>query len=142
MSDLEDYYYERFAEAFNCENVARTIFRSIAGATGLAVKGVNDKLAEIRWAIEDKEKLIRRKEFDVENLRRCVDENFSTRINELRREKFYPAFNYSTPANLLTNIKADMRRELDNELKHDRDELAAIDDMISRINELELQSTR
>ena len=116
--------------------------RSIARAMGLLFKGVNDKLAEIRWAIEDKEKLIRRKESDVENLRQRVDENFSTRINNLRREKFYPAFNYSTPANLLTNIKADMRRELDAEISRDKQELEAIDKMIARINEIALQSTR
>lgn len=134
MRDLEDY--------FGDGNFARVLHRSLAGATGLAVKGVNDKLAEIRWAIEDKEKLIRRKESDVENLRQRVDENFSTRINNLRREKFYPAFNYSTPANLLTNIKADMRRELDAEISRDKQELEAIDKMIARINEIALQSTR
>ena len=126
--------------SFDWSDFARAVHRGLAGATGLAVKGVNDKLAEIRWAIEDKEKLIRRKEFAVESLRRCVDENFSTRINELRREKFYPAFNYSTPANLLTNIKADMRRELDSEIQSDRDELAAIDGMIDKINEIALQT--
>ena len=94
---------------------------------------IGDEIHELAYQINQKE-------FKLKNLRRLVDENFSTRINELRREKFYPAFNYSTPANLLTNIQADMRRELDNELKHDRDELAAIDDMISRINELALQT--
>ena len=134
MSDLEDY--------FGDGEIARAILRALAGATGLAVKGVNDELAEIRWAIEDKEKLIRRKESDVKNLRRRFDENFSTRINELRREKFYPAFNYSSPANLLTNIQADMRRELEAEIQSDRDELAAIDAMIDKINEIELQSKR
>ena len=102
---------------------------------GYARVKIGDEIHELAYQID-------RKEFVVENLRRCVDENFSTRINELRREKFYPAFNYSSPANLLTNIKVDMRRELDNELKHDRDELAAIDAMISRINELELQVKR
>lgn len=85
---------------------------------------------------------INQKEFKLKNLRRLVDENFSTRINELRREKFYPAFNYSSPANLLTNIKADMRDELEAEIKRDRDELAAIDDMIDKINEIELQVKR
>ncbi len=128
--------------SFDWSEFARAVHRGLAGATGLAVKGVNDEIAEIRWAIEDKEKLIRRKESDVENLRQHVDENFSTRINNLRREKFYPAFNYSTPANLLANIKADMRRELDAEISRDKQELEAIDKMIARINEIALQSTR
>ena len=96
---------------------------------------IGDEIHELAYQID-------RKEFHVENLRQRVDENFSTRINNLRREKFYPAFNYSTPANLLTNIKADMRRELDAEISRDKQELEAIDKMIARINEIALQSTR
>ena len=38
--------------------------------------------------------------------------------------------------------KADMRRELENEISNDKKELEQIDKMISKINELELQSRR
>ena len=42
----------------------------------------------------------------------------------------------------LDQAKNDMRRELENEISRDKQELAEVDKMISKINELELQSRR
>ena len=93
----------------------------------------------LREQIRRKETDIGRKESDVETARRRMEDNFNSRVNELKRERNYSGLNY-VPNMMVSEVKDDMRRELDNELKHDRDELAAIDDMISRINEIELQT--
>ena len=52
--------------------------------------------------------------------------------------------NYSGLDNsdVLNAVKSDMRRELENEISRDRQELSEIDKMISRINALELQANR
>lgn len=71
-----------------------------------------------------------------------VKRHYEESIDNLKREKYYSAFDYSIPENLLADIKLQMRRELDNEISRDRQELAEIDKMIARINELELQSRR
>ena len=97
--------------------------------------------AQMRAEIESKERDVNRKEEDVAKLRRRMNENFCSRIAELRREKNYSGLN-SVPLQMINSVKDDMRRELDNEISRDRQELAEIDKMIARINELELQSRR
>lgn len=88
------------------------------------------------------EKYIVEKDFDIKYLRLQMDKNFSEQIDKLKCEKYYSAFNYSSPENLLTNIKSDMRKEIESELSRENHELAKINQMIARINELELQSRR
>ena len=95
----------------------------------------------LRSQISSKESEIGRKETSVENLRRQMNENFSARINELKREKNYSGLD-SSPSKIISSVKADMRRELDKEISQDKQELEAIDKMIARINELELQAKR
>lgn len=95
----------------------------------------------LREQIRRKETDISRKESDVETARRRMEDNFNSRVNELKRERNYSGLNY-VPNMMVSEVKDDMRRELDNELKHDRDELAAIDAMIDKINEIELQVKR
>ena len=101
--------------------------------------------AALRNQISNKESEISRKESDVESLRRRMNENFNSRINELKREGNYPTFysaNDSSPSKIVDSVKNDMRRELDDEIAKDKRELEAIDKMIARINELELQAKR
>ena len=131
-----------FEGLFDYSKMARAVLLSLSGITGLAVKNVSDARAQIRWEIEDKEKLISSKEFDVKYLRLQMDKDFSEHVNQLKREKNYWAFNYSSYASLLANIKEEMRRELDAELRRENEELAAIDNMIARINRIALESTR
>ena len=95
----------------------------------------------LREAISRKENEISRTESDVESLRRRMNDNFNSRINQLRRERNYSGLN-SSPGRMISEVKDDMRRELDAELARDKQELAEIDGMIARINELQLQSTR
>lgn len=95
----------------------------------------------LRNQIGSKENEIRNKESSVESLRQNMNNNFNSRINELKREKAYSGLNYS-PDSMIADVKNDMRRELDEEISRDKQELAEIDKMIARINELELQAKR
>ena len=95
----------------------------------------------LRNQISNKENEVRSKDSDVENLRRRMNDNFNSRINDLKREKNYSALN-SPPADIVHYVKNEMRTELDSEISQDKQELAAIDKMIARINEIELQAKR
>lgn len=97
--------------------------------------------AELRNQISNKENQVRSKESSVDDLRSRMNDNFNSRINELKREKNYSALN-SPPADIVYYVKNEMRSELDNEISHDKQELAAIDKMIAHINEIELQAKR
>ena len=99
----------------------------------------------LRNQISNKESEVNRKASDVESLRRLMNDNFNSRINELKREGNYPTFysaNDSSPSKIIDSVKKDMRQELDAEIAQDKRELEAIDKMIARINELELQAKR
>lgn len=95
----------------------------------------------LRNQISNKENEIRNKESNVESLRQRMNNDFNSRINELKRERNYSGLTYS-PDSVIVDVKNDMRRELDNEIARDKQELAEIDKMIARINELELQAKR
>ena len=95
----------------------------------------------LRNQISNKENEVRSKDSDVENLRRRMNDNFNSRINDLKREKNYSALN-SPPSDIVHYVKNEMRSELDSEISHDKQELEAIDKMIARINEIELQAKR
>lgn len=73
---------------------------------------------------------------NYENMKRHYEEN----INQLKNEKNYPALSTASPENIVEAVKADMRRELEEEIQRDSQELAEIDKMIARINELEVQA--
>ncbi len=95
----------------------------------------------LRNQISNRENEIRNKESSVESLRQRMNNDFNSRINELKRERNYSGLTYS-PDSVIADVKNDMRRELDNEIARDKQELAEIDKMIARINELELQAKR
>lgn len=95
----------------------------------------------LRNQISNKENEVNRKAADVENLRQRMNSDFNSRVNELKREKNYSGLSYS-PDEIISDVKRDMQRELDNEISRDKQELAEIDKTIARINELELQSKR
>ena len=95
--------------------------------------------ASVRAEIERQEREVNRKESDVANLRQRMNDNFNLRINELKREKNYSGLDAASKE-MVAAVKEDMRRELDAEISRDKQELAEIDKMIARINELELQS--
>ena len=76
---------------------------------------------------------------EVSNLQSRLQNNFNSKIAELKREKNYNGLNKS-PNAIIDNVKADMKREIDSEIQRDKEELAEIDKIISKINEIELQS--
>lgn len=93
-------------------------------------------------AIDKKKNEIDAKEDEVDRLREKMEENFQTRVNQLKKERNYSSFNYSDAEDIIDNVKEEMRDELDDEIARDKRELEAIDKMIARINELELQAKR
>lgn len=95
----------------------------------------------LRSQISSKENEVNRKESDVESLRQRMNNDFNSRVNQLKNEKNYSGLTYS-PSEIVANVKSDMQRELDSEIAKDKQELSEIDKMIARINELELQAKR
>lgn len=93
----------------------------------------------LRNEISNLENRVRNKESEVERLKNEMEENYRNRINQLKNEKNYSGLNDS---DVLKAVKFDMKRELENEINRDKQELSEIDKMISRINELELQAQR
>lgn len=71
----------------------------------------------------------------IENLKSQLDED-TTQINRLKNEKNYSALNSASPENLVEAVKADMHRELEDEISRDKQELSEIDKMIAKIEEL------
>ena len=94
-----------------------------------------------RSQISNKESEVNRKASDVESLRQRMNSDFNSRINELKREKNYSGLD-SAPSTIIDTVKYNMQLELDNEISQEKQELEAIDKMIARINEIELQAKR
>ena len=96
--------------------------------------------SEMRNQISSQESRVSSKESEVANLRQRINNNFNSRVAELKREKNYSAFNNADANRIVDAVKADMKREIESEIAQERQELAEIDRMISRINQLELQA--
>ena len=97
--------------------------------------------SEVLNEISRKENAINSKASNVESLRQQMYNNFNQRIAQLKQEKNYSGLD-AEHSDIVRSVKANMRQELDNEISRDKQELAEIDKMIARINELELQAKR
>ena len=93
-------------------------------------------------AIENKKNEIDAKEQEVDRLQEQMEENFKARLDKLKAERNYSSFGYSDDETIIDNVKEEMIEELDSEISQEKQELAAIDKMIARINEIELQAKR
>ena len=93
-------------------------------------------------AIENKKNEIDAKEQEVDRLQEQMEENFKARLDKLKAERNYSSFGYSDDETIIDNIKEEMIEEIDSEISQEKQELAAIDKMIARINEIELQAKR
>lgn len=93
-------------------------------------------------AIENKKNEIDAKEEEVDRLQEQMEENFQARLDKLKAERNYSSFGYSDDETIIDNVKEEMLEELDDEISQEKQELAAIDKMIARINEIELQAKR
>ncbi len=96
--------------------------------------------SNMRSQISSQESRVSSKESEVANLRQRINDNFNNRVAELKREKNYSAFNNADANRIVDAVKADMKREIESEIAQERQELAEIDRMIARINQLELQA--
>ena len=96
--------------------------------------------AALRNAIDEKQTAINDKTYEVEKLRQNIWDNFNSKIANLKQEKKYPSLNSANPDDVIENVKADMKNEIANAINDDKKELEKIDEMIRRINELELNA--
>ncbi|MBQ9479927.1 MAG: hypothetical protein IJU71_10280 [Selenomonadaceae bacterium] len=90
-------------------------------------------------AINDKQSEVDSLSYDLDWHRQEMQQNFDARIRELRSERNYSALG-SSPKKMIDKVKEDMARELDAGIAKEKQELAEIDRMISKINELELKA--
>ena len=90
-------------------------------------------------AINNKSREIDRKQYEINDLRRDIENNFRNRIAELKRDRNYGGL--ACRADYIINtVKSDMSDELEAEIQREKQQLAEIDKMIAKINEIELQS--
>ena len=80
-------------------------------------------------------------ERDVKKLRNRMYDDFQERVDELRQEEDYPGLD-SGAYSIVDDVKANMRREIDEEIQYEQAQLNQINDIIAKINEIELQSKK
>lgn len=90
-------------------------------------------------AINNKSREIERKQYEIDNLRRDMVNRFRNSTEELRRDRNYKGLGYSADY-MINQVKLDMQEELEKEIQREKEQLAEIEKMIARINEIELQS--
>ena len=95
--------------------------------------------SQLRNEISNLENRVRSKETEVQNLRQRMSNNFNSQISRLKQEKNYSALNRHA-SQILSNVKDEMKRELETEIQSSQSELEEINKMISKINELELKA--
>ena len=109
---------------------------------------MRDKIARKQSDIEDKQQQVDNKKSDVEDkewkvddLRNRMYDDFNARVRELGREKNYSGLN-SGAYSMVEDVKEDMRREIDKEVQNKQKQLDKINNIIAKINEIELQSKK
>ena len=90
-------------------------------------------------AINDKQNEVDSLSYDLDWHRQEMQQDFDSRIRELRSERNYSALG-SSPKKMIDKVKEEMARELDAGIAKERQELAELDRMIGKINELELKA--
>ena len=98
--------------------------------------------SEMVRQINDMQGAVNRQEMDIGTFRAQMQERLDQRIATLKTEGNYEALSSASNhmEGLVEAIKRDMKQELENGIKEEQAELAAIDRMIARINEIELQT--
>lgn len=95
--------------------------------------------AEVRRQISSLQSQISNKEANINNLRTQAERDFNSKISALKSEKNYDALQGNVN-NIVDSVKTNMRRELEEEILGDQKDLEKINKMISKINEIALQS--
>lgn len=97
--------------------------------------------SSMRSQISNKESSIRSLEADIESYRGKIESEFNSRITALKNDAGYDSL--GLPYNeILNGIKNDMKKELEIGIEEEKKQLEGINNIIARINELEMQATR
>lgn len=95
--------------------------------------GDSSELDEIK-KLEDE---VNKKEKGIEAYKRDAKEKYQARLNELKQEETYASLD-AAKANILEDVKQEMQAEVAAEIQDEKQQLEYIDQMIARINEIEL----
>ena len=95
--------------------------------------GDSSELDEIK-KLEDE---VNKKEKGIEAYKRDTKEKYQARLNELKQEETYASLD-AAKANILEDVKKEMQAEVAAEIQDEKQQLEYIDQMIARINEIEL----
>ena len=95
--------------------------------------GDSSELDEIK-KLEDE---VNKKEKGIEAYKRDAKEKYQARRNELKQEETYASLD-AAKANILEDVKKEMQAEVAAEIQDEKQQLEYIDQMIARINEIEL----
>ena len=95
--------------------------------------GDSSELDEIK-KLEDE---VNKKEKGIEAYKRDAKEKYQARLNELKQEETYASLD-AAKANILEDGKKEMQAEVAAEIQDEKQQLEYIDQMIARINEIEL----
>lgn len=95
--------------------------------------GDSSELDEIK-KLEDE---VNKKEKGIEAYKRDAKEKYQARLNELKQEETYAPLD-AAKANILEDVKKEMQAEVAAEIQGEKQQLEYIDQMIARINEIEL----
>lgn len=95
--------------------------------------GDSSELDEIK-KLEDE---VNKKEKGIEAYKRDAKEEYQARLNELKQEETYASLD-AAKANILEDVKKEMQAEVAAEIQDEKQQLEYIDQMIARINEIEL----
>lgn len=90
--------------------------------------------------IRDKERSISQIESNIKDVRRRMEDDFRTQMESLKCEASYDALSAS-PEHVMEKIKGDMKREIEDSIEKEQEELAEIDKIIDKINTLALNET-
>ena len=84
---------------------------------------------------------IERQEDDIDEYSAQIYREYRSRMNKLKGEASYDALNASADA-VLYQLKGEMEQEIKNSIKEEKAQLKNINDMIKRINEIEMQAVK
>ena len=87
--------------------------------------------------IKKLENEVNKKEKGIEAYKRDAKEKYQARLNELKKEETYASLD-AAKANILEDVKKEMQAEVAAEIQDEKQQLEYIDQMIARINEIEL----
>ena len=84
---------------------------------------------------------IERQENDIDEYSAQISQEYRSRMNKLKEAASYDALNVSADA-VLYQLKVEMEQEIKNNIKEEKAQLKNINDIIKRINEIEMQATK